>query len=116
MRPQSEISAKKPYQAPKLIVYGNLTEMTLTMGNKGDLDGGKTVGMRKTGEIDAVPQTAFLFKLLSPVTHSYRIYGLNLSSDSPIPGLAKNGWLCRRRPCGICAEPHGCGTAWDCQP
>jgi hypothetical protein len=49
MRPQSELSAKKPYRAPKLIVYGNLTEMTLTMGNKNNLDGSKTVGMRKTG-------------------------------------------------------------------
>lgn len=50
MRPQSELSAKKPYQAPKLLVYGNLTEMTLTMaGNKGNLDGGKKLMMRKTG-------------------------------------------------------------------
>jgi len=50
MRPQSETSAKKPYQAPKLLVYGNLTEMTLTMTSvKGDLDGGKTLLMRKTG-------------------------------------------------------------------
>jgi hypothetical protein len=50
MRLQSEASAKKPYQPPKLLVYGNLTEMTLTMaGNKGNLDGGKTLLMRKTG-------------------------------------------------------------------
>lgn len=49
MRPQSEASAKKPYQAPKLLVYGNLTEMTLTMGRKkGNLDGGKILNMRKT--------------------------------------------------------------------
>jgi hypothetical protein len=49
MRPQSEASAKKPYQPPKLLVYGNLMEMTLTktamMGNS---DGGMTVGFRKT--------------------------------------------------------------------
>jgi hypothetical protein len=50
MRPQSEASAKKPYLAPKLIIYGNLTEMTLTMaGMKGNLDGGKSATMRKTG-------------------------------------------------------------------
>lgn len=50
MRPQSELSAKKPYQAPKLLVYGNLTEMTLTMsGIKGNLDGSKILNMRKTG-------------------------------------------------------------------
>jgi len=49
MRPQSEASAKKPYQAPKLLVYGSLTEMTLTMGgNKGNLDGSKSLTMRKT--------------------------------------------------------------------
>jgi hypothetical protein len=50
MRPRSEAPAKKPYQAPKLLVYGNLTEMTLTMaGNRGHLDGGKNLNMRKTG-------------------------------------------------------------------
>jgi hypothetical protein len=49
MRPQSEASAKKPYQPPKLLVYGNLTEMTLAMsGMKGNLDGGMTTGFRKT--------------------------------------------------------------------
>jgi hypothetical protein len=49
MRPQSEVSAKKPYQAPKLLVYGNLTEMTLTKSGPGNLDGGKTpLNMRKT--------------------------------------------------------------------
>ena len=49
MRPQSEASAKKPYQPPKLLVYGNLTEMTLAMaGSKGNLDGGKKLLFRKT--------------------------------------------------------------------
>jgi hypothetical protein len=56
MRAQSEASgektypaAKKTYHAPKLLVYGNLTEMTLTMsGMKGLLDGGMTIGFRKT--------------------------------------------------------------------
>jgi hypothetical protein len=50
MRPQSEASAKKPYQPPKLLVYGNLTEMTLAMaGTKGHGDGGKFFSMQKTG-------------------------------------------------------------------
>jgi len=49
MRPQSEAPAKKPYQQPKLLIYGNLTEMTLSFGNMHNLDGNKTVGMRKTG-------------------------------------------------------------------
>jgi len=49
MRPQPEASAKKPYHPPKLLVYGNLTEMTLAKaGMKGNLDGGMTTGFRKT--------------------------------------------------------------------
>jgi len=49
MRPQPELSAKKPYQPPKLLVYGNLTDMTLAKGNMGHLDGAKSpIGMRKT--------------------------------------------------------------------
>jgi len=39
---------KKPYQAPKLTVYGDLTEMTKATGNMGQLDGGKA-SKRKTG-------------------------------------------------------------------
>jgi hypothetical protein len=49
MRPQSELSAKKPYRAPTLLVYGNLTDMTLAKGNMSNLDGAKSpVGMRRT--------------------------------------------------------------------
>jgi hypothetical protein len=44
----AETSAKKPYQAPKLLVYGNLTEMTQAVGNVKNLDGGLMAGMRKT--------------------------------------------------------------------
>lgn len=45
----AEASAKKPYQAPKLLVYGNLTEMTQARSNKvSSKDGGKG-GKRKTG-------------------------------------------------------------------
>jgi hypothetical protein len=49
MRPQPETSAKRPYQPPKLHVYGNLAEMTLTKSAmKGNLDGGMSTGFRKT--------------------------------------------------------------------
>ena len=39
---------KKPYQAPKLLVYGDLAELTRTTGKKGNRDGaiGST---KKTG-------------------------------------------------------------------
>jgi hypothetical protein len=40
MRPSAK-PAKKPYQSPKLLIYGNLTEMTLTRGRKGNPDGGR---------------------------------------------------------------------------
>jgi hypothetical protein len=30
MKPQATAAPKKPYQAPKLLVYGSLTEMTQT--------------------------------------------------------------------------------------
>jgi hypothetical protein len=32
---------KKPYQSPKLLVYGKLTEMTQTKGKKFRTDGGR---------------------------------------------------------------------------
>jgi len=44
----AEVSAKRPYQAPKLLIYGNLTEMTRAVGNKQNLDGALKAGMRKT--------------------------------------------------------------------
>jgi hypothetical protein len=42
-------SGKKPYEAPKLLVYGDLTEMTRATGMVGMMDGGPIAGMRKTG-------------------------------------------------------------------
>ncbi len=40
MRLVPERAEKKPYQAPKLLVYGNLTEMTKTIpSGKGNKDG-----------------------------------------------------------------------------
>jgi hypothetical protein len=40
---------KKPYQPPKLLVYGDLTEMTKSAGQKGRLDGGGQPLKRRTG-------------------------------------------------------------------
>ena len=39
------VSKKKPYQPPKLLVYGKLTELTQTKGRNGNRDGG--VGLRR---------------------------------------------------------------------
>jgi hypothetical protein len=47
-RPSKTPEKKKPYQPPKLLVYGNLTEMTRTRGGKGKPDGGSFPG-RFTG-------------------------------------------------------------------
>jgi hypothetical protein len=49
MNRPAEGSAKKPYEAPKLLIYGNLTEMTKAAGSMHNLDGGLMAGMRKTG-------------------------------------------------------------------
>jgi len=48
MNRPAEGSAKKPYQAPKLLIYGNLTEMTQAVGNRQNLDGGIRAAMRKS--------------------------------------------------------------------
>jgi hypothetical protein len=48
MRPSAK-PAKKPYQSPKLLIYGNLTEMTLTNGTKGIADGGSRPIARRSG-------------------------------------------------------------------
>jgi hypothetical protein len=40
MKQVSELPIKKPYQAPKLTVYGDLTQLTMTSGKgKGMPDG-----------------------------------------------------------------------------
>jgi hypothetical protein len=41
--------AKKPYQPPKLQVYGNLAEMTKAKGVLGKIDGGTKQRKRHTG-------------------------------------------------------------------
>jgi hypothetical protein len=48
-RPSEKPEKKKPYQAPKLIVYGSLIEMTQAAGRKSKADGGKIGTNRKTG-------------------------------------------------------------------
>jgi hypothetical protein len=40
MRSAAKPAKKKPYQSPKLLIYGKLTDMTLTRGRKGAPDGG----------------------------------------------------------------------------
>ena len=39
---------KKPYQPPKLVVYGDLTEMTKAAGSMSNHLDGATMGNRKT--------------------------------------------------------------------
>jgi hypothetical protein len=42
MNRASQVSVKKPYHPPKLIVYGDLTQLTMTIPKgKGQLDGTK---------------------------------------------------------------------------
>jgi hypothetical protein len=45
----AKIPAKKPYQSPKLLVYGDLTEMTKATGRFGQIDGGSNPLKRRTG-------------------------------------------------------------------
>jgi hypothetical protein len=48
MKPPQAVPAKKPYESPKLFIYGDLTTMTQTMAGGGMLDGGKAAFMRRT--------------------------------------------------------------------
>jgi hypothetical protein len=45
---QDEESKKKPYATPQLVVYGDIREVTQTVGNKGALDGPAGGSMDKT--------------------------------------------------------------------
>lgn len=49
MKQPSKRTGKKPYQPPKLLVYGGLAEMTKAAGNKFHIDGGTAPRMRRTG-------------------------------------------------------------------
>jgi hypothetical protein len=42
----SKVPVKKPYQAPKLIVYGDLTQLTLTMTHMGAMFDNVKLSMR----------------------------------------------------------------------
>jgi hypothetical protein len=49
MKQPSKRTAKKAYQPPKLLVYGDLAEMTKAVGNKFKADGGGRPRLRRTG-------------------------------------------------------------------
>ncbi|HUN62374.1 MAG TPA: hypothetical protein VMU53_10305 [Candidatus Sulfotelmatobacter sp.] len=49
-RSSEKLEQKKPYQAPKLLIYGNLTEMTKGTGAHGKKDGGGGLFRRLTGK------------------------------------------------------------------
>ena len=49
VKQSAKIPAKKPYESPKLLVYGDLTEMTKSAGRFGQLDGGSSPLKRRTG-------------------------------------------------------------------
>ena len=40
--------AKKPYSTPKLVIYGNLSDITRAVGKTGALDGGGNVNANRT--------------------------------------------------------------------
>ena len=50
MKQPSETIAKKPYQSPKLLVYGDLKDMTKALGTKGNVDGGHAARKNRTGK------------------------------------------------------------------
>jgi hypothetical protein len=49
MKQASEKPAKKPYQSPKLLVYGDLAQMTKSHAHGGRADAAKTGLNRRTG-------------------------------------------------------------------
>jgi len=49
MKQPSDKTAKKPYQSPKLLVYGDLTQMTRKAGNRGRPDGGTKTSFKRSG-------------------------------------------------------------------
>ncbi len=46
--PPPSSKAKKPYQAPILVRWGTLRELTEAVGNRGGRDGGKKSGRKRT--------------------------------------------------------------------
>ncbi len=48
-QPSEKETQKKPYQPPKLLVYGNVAQMTQARGKSGRPDGGRRVDRRRTG-------------------------------------------------------------------
>ena len=48
-QPSERLAKKKPYQSPKLLVYGDLRQMTQARGKQSKPDGGRTDDKRRTG-------------------------------------------------------------------
>jgi len=48
-QPSVKTAKKKTYQPPKLLVYGDLTQMTQGKGKFGKADGGRSDDKRRTG-------------------------------------------------------------------
>lgn len=48
-QPSESETKKKPYQSPKLLVYGNVAQMTQANGKTGKPDGGSRPDKRRTG-------------------------------------------------------------------
>jgi len=49
MKARAEVVRKKPYQAPRLLMYGDLTEMTAGMGSNPTQDNPGKDTIHKTG-------------------------------------------------------------------
>lgn len=48
-QPSGKEAQKRPYQSPKLLVYGNVAQMTQATGRSGKPDGGSRSFRRRTG-------------------------------------------------------------------
>jgi len=48
-QPSEALAKKKPYQSPKLLVYGDLVQMTKAVGRKAKKDGATSGNNRRTG-------------------------------------------------------------------
>ena len=48
MKQDMEIPSKKIYDAPKLRFYGNIRELTQSVGKNGTMDGGGSKSLNKT--------------------------------------------------------------------
>jgi hypothetical protein len=49
-QPSETLAKKRPYQPPKLLVYGDLGQMTKALGPGGKLDGGNKLRKNRSGK------------------------------------------------------------------